>query len=50
VIDLRAKEKTSVKQRDYTEAERIKNLANRLESKERMGKNEEIAERIKKRK
>jgi Zn-dependent peptidase ImmA (M78 family) len=30
VIDLRAKERISVKQRDYSEAEKMKNLASRL--------------------
>ena len=50
VIDLRAKEKSLVKQRDYSQAERLKNLANRMEEKERDGKMSEIEERIKKRK
>ena len=30
IIDLRSKEKSLVKQRDYVEAERIKNITNRL--------------------
>lgn len=30
VIDLKAKERISVKQRDYSEAEKMKNLASRL--------------------
>lgn len=42
VIDLRAKEKSLVKQRDYSQAERLKNLANRMEEKERTGKMSEI--------
>lgn len=50
VLDLRVKEKIAVKQREYSEAEKIKNLANRLESKEKQVKTDEISERIKKRK
>jgi len=50
VLDLRAKEKIAVKQRDYAEAEKIKNIANRLDSKEKQSKTDEISERIKKRK
>jgi len=30
---MRAKEKSLVKQRDYSQAERLKNLANRMEEK-----------------
>jgi len=33
IIDMRAKEKSLVKQRDYSQAERLKNLANRMEEK-----------------
>ena len=50
VIDLRSKEKNLVKQRDYSQAERIKNYANKLEEKEKSNKMGEIADRIKKRK
>ena len=50
MLDLRAKEKIAVKQRDYAEAEKIKNIANRLDSKEKQCKTDEISERIKKRK
>lgn len=31
IIDLRAKERSLVKQRDYSQAERLKNMANRME-------------------
>lgn len=50
VIDLKSKEKSLVKQRDYFQAERMKNYASKLEEKEKTGKMGEIAERIKKRK
>jgi hypothetical protein len=30
IIDLRSKEKSLVKQRDYLQAEKIKNIANKL--------------------
>ena len=33
IIDLRSKEKNLVKQRDYSQAERLKNLANKMEEK-----------------
>jgi hypothetical protein len=38
VIDLRSKEKSLVKQRDYLQAEKIKNIASKLEEKERESK------------
>ncbi len=50
VIDLRVKEKLLVKQREYSQAERIKIMGNKMEEKEKQGKLDEIAERIKKRK
>ena len=50
VIDLRSREKMLVKQRDYSQAEKIKILANRLEQKEKEEKSVDIAGRVQKRK
>ncbi len=38
VIDLRVKEKLLVKQREYSQAERIKIMGNKMEEKEKQGK------------
>jgi|JI9StandDraft_2_1071091.scaffolds.fasta_scaffold215826_2 hypothetical protein len=43
VIDLRVKEKLLVKQREYSQAERIKIMGNKMEEKEKQGKLDEIA-------
>lgn len=50
VLDLRSREKSLVKQKDYLQADRVKNIIETLEEKDRQSKTVEIAERIKKRK